>query len=63
MAKNAVNHAFGHILGFKLDTLTHTPLYPCNMKYVFGLLGAIITILVNIMINIIIIEVEVVVEQ
>ena len=33
------------------------------MKYVFGLLGAIITILVNIMINIIIIEVEVVVEQ
>ena len=33
------------------------------MKYVFGLLGAIITILVNIMIYIIIIEVEVVVEQ
>ena len=29
------------------------------MKYVFGLLGAIITILVNIMINIIIIEVVV----
>ena len=33
------------------------------MKYVFGLLGAIITILVILMINIIIIEVEVVVEQ
>ena len=59
MAKNAVNHTFSHILVFKLDILTHTPLYPCNMKYVFGLLGAIIIILVNI----IIIEVEVVVEQ